>query len=115
MSFSAFNGCTGLIGVQENVKTHIQQLKQWKARGNVLCCISMMDFDYRLEVEGNGGTRGSDLSNDFSRAVLERCSAHLQSYRSCGWRGEACKRDLKAHFLLLTNSIGATAVGNGCG
>jgi hypothetical protein len=61
----AFEGCDGLIGVQEAIQQHRKQYKQWKARCNVLCCISRVDSDYRLEVVENDGLLGSATSNAF--------------------------------------------------
>jgi hypothetical protein len=62
---NAFNGCSGLTNVEQSITEHFKRFNQWRARGNILCCMSMVDSDYRREVEANGGTRGSALSNAF--------------------------------------------------
>jgi hypothetical protein len=61
----AFDGCIGLVGLKEAIQKHRKIIKHWKKHCNVLMTISRVDSDYRLEVEEDGGTLYSTVSNAF--------------------------------------------------
>jgi hypothetical protein len=79
----AFEGCTGLINVEQTVEEHSTSFKSWKARGNVLMTLIRFDEEYRCVVEQNGGTLRSDLSNSFlsdyskDAQLIYKATAHV--------------------------------------
>jgi hypothetical protein len=80
---TAFNGCTGLINVDQTIAEHFTSFESWKARGNVLMTLISFDEEYRRVVEQNGGRLRSALSNSFlsdyskDAQLIYKATAHV--------------------------------------
>jgi hypothetical protein len=100
-----------LTGVStQDIQQHRKQYKQWKARDNVLCCISRMDSAYRVLVERDGSIRNSVASNAFLALYPEDAQLIYQAAAHVDGEGKLGNGISRHIFSYLPNTLEGQAL-----